>query len=389
MKHIYTLFFIVSISFNINANPGNYYNSIDTNQNCTNLKTALFNLISSNYTQITYAQVKSAYQSTDMHKSDDGLRNIIWDMYSDNPAGAEPYEYLFTTVYPASAPNEGAGLNREHVFPQSWFDYASPNFDPPPKTDLFNVLPSDAYVNTYKSNFPLGKVRTSSPPTFTSLNGSKVGFADASIGFTNYLINNKVFEPRDEFKGDFARIYLYVVTRYEDSLINWNTYPTTAKDILDGNKYPGLDNWILKLCVSWSKLDPPSTKERNRNDSVFAIQGNRNPYVDFPSLAEKVFGIDGSGVCLPTAIRDNKSIEFLIYPNPSNDVINIRFANKLTGDNNAIISIVDVLGQTILQQSVLLNNGIETINVSNLSKGIYLINIIHDGQNNVTTFVKE
>ena len=388
MKHIYLLITIFLLSFNANAGPGSYYNTIDTNKTCANFKTALFNLISSNYTVITYDQVKTAFASTDMHKSDDGLRNIIWDMYSDNPTGPEPYEYPFTTVYPSSVSSEGDGLNREHVFPQSWFDYASTFIDPIPKSDLFHVFPSDAYVNSQKSNYPLGKVN--STPSFTSLNGSKVGFADASIGFTVYsALNNKVFEPRNEYKGDFARAYLYIVTRYEDSLPKWNSYPSTARDVLDGNKYPGLDSWILKVCVAWSKLDPPSTKEIDRNDSIFAIQGNRNPYIDYPNWVEKVFGINGSGVCLPTAIKTAKSVEFSVFPNPANNIINIQFSNSFAEDKNATIEIIDLLGQSVYQKSIQLNKESESIDVNNLSKGIYLLNIRNDGKNNVTTFVKQ
>lgn len=382
---------VIFISFQITkADPGNYYNGLDTNQTCANFKTALFHLISSNYTQITYNDVKSAYAHTDMHKSDDGLRDIIWDMYSDNPAGPEPYEYPFTTVYPSTITAEGMGLNREHIFPQSWFDPNNVTPDPVQKSDLFHVLPSDGWVNGQKSNYPLGKVNNS--PSFVSLNGSKVGFADTSIHFTVYSSNtykNKVFEPRNEYKGDFARAYLYIITRYEDDLTTWNANSSNAKDVLDGNKYPGLDSWILKLCVSWCKLDPPSAKEIKRNDSVFAIQGNRNPYIDHPNWVEKVFGVNGSANCLVLATKQHSNtFKFTIYPNPVQDgFLSIDLDRNVS--NNATFEVIDIVGRKLIEQKMAANNKQLTIDVSSLAKGTYLLNIIDDGNNSIQKFIKE
>lgn len=382
MNHIYTLLFIFSISFNINANPGNYYNSIDTNQNCSNLKTALFNLIS-NDTHLDYGIIDNNYYRTDSKLSENGSgRQVLVERYcSENPTGMD---YCFFN--PDSICSGGSYFcqcfNKEHVLPKAWFN-GSNSFSIKQYTDMHYLWPADSKVNGAKSNFPIGYVKVAS---FTSLNGTKIGTTEPTKNY-NYNLTN-VFEPIDSFKGDFARAYLYFVTRYQDSVPSY-VRNQVAVNVFSTTSFTGFQPWILQLCVQWHKQDLPSAFEIKRNDSVFAIQGNRNPYIDFPSLVEKVFGVNGSGVCLPTAIRNNKSIDFSIYPNPSNDVINIRFANNLSNENNATLSIVDVLGQTILQQAIVLNNGSETINISNLSKGMYIVNIIHAGQNNVTTFVKE
>lgn len=246
--------------------------------------------------------------------------------------------------------------------------------------------------------FSLGYVRPTA--TSTTFNGTKVGRSDASKNFgyigakdtlvaSNNSIYNKVFEPIDSFKGDFARAYLYVATRYGDRIASWKNLDAIGKMVISDTSYTGLEPWILKLCVKWHKEDPPSAFEMIRNDSVFAIQGNRNPYIDYPHWVEKVFGNNGSGICTITAIKTSKTMDFELYPNPTNNLLNIQFANHYSNDKEAIVQVTDMLGKTILQNQINVDKSVEPINVSNLSKGMYLINIKYAGQNNVKTFIKQ
>jgi hypothetical protein len=179
-----------------------------------------------------------------------------------------------------------------------------------------------------------------------------------------------------------------VVTRYESGAATW-TSNGSANDILAGNTYPSLDPWILQLCVKWHKLDPPSDFERKRNDTVFAIQRNRNPFIDFPHWVEKIFNVDGnSASCINTALRNEKSIDFSVFPNPANDFLSIQFARSVS-IKSARVEIIDVVGKTIFSQSINQPNEIFSINTANLAKGIYIINIQTEGQNNSLKFVKE
>ena len=103
-----------------------------------------------------------------------------------------------------------------------------------------------------------------------------------------------VFEPNDLYKGDFARTYFYMVTCYEEKIVDWySSYSSSiagVKATLDGKKYPGLSSWQLNMLLKWAKNDQVSAKERARNIAVAGIQGNRNPFIDYPGLEEYIWG---------------------------------------------------------------------------------------------------
>lgn len=380
----YILFFL-SVIFCLTAvaGPGTYYNSIDTNETCATFKSSLYRLISSNTNFLSYGSVDNNYNRSDLKPAESGGGFVIVDRYSsENPSGLDSCNYRYPTGFCGSGPNPTTQCDcyqKEHVFPSSWFGGTSMYLY---YTDMHFIWPADGWTNFKKGNIPLGYVNS---PNYTSYNGAKVGTSNSSL---NYGYNTSlVFEPNDAFKGDFARAYLFFITKYQDSLPSLIGRSTSGY-VLDGNKYPGFDSWILKLCVKWHKIDPPSDFERNRNDSVFAIQNNRNPYIDYPNWVEKVFGIDGnSGACVASAIRNNKSIEFSLYPNPvSDDVVHLNTGTPITED--AIIEVTDILGRKLITQKI--NNSSATdINVSNLVKGIYLLNLFYKDTNNVSTFIKE
>lgn len=367
----------------MNAGPGNYYATIDSTKSCSNFKTQLFNLISKNITLIPYAAVDNNFNKTDYKLAESGGGYVIVDRYSsENPNGIDSCNFRYPSGYCGGLSGiptvQCQCYDKEHVFPSSWFGGTDMY---PYYTDTHFIWPADRMSNFKKGNLPLGYV---SSATYTSYNGTKIGTSNATLN--NGFKGIYVFEPADAFKGDFARAYLYFVTRFEDSIPSLR-FRSIADSVLDGNKYPGLDPWILKLCVKWSKQDPPSAFEKQRNDSVFAIQGNRNPYIDYPHWVEKAFGIDGSGVCLATAIRNNKSLEFSIYPNPTNNLINIQITKNIATDKDAIFEIVDIVGQKITQQNILLDRDVIPIDVSYLAKGTYILNVIYKGENNANTFI--
>ena len=266
--------------------PPGYYDAANT-LTCAPLKTALFNIISANYTALSYTPgVWDAYQTTDLHRNDANTADIIWDMYSDNPVGAEPYTYTFGINQCGNYGGEGGCYNREHSFPKSWFADAAPMV-----SDLNHLFPTDGYVNGKRSNYPYGEV---SAPTWISQNGSKLG-PNSYPGFTGV-----VFEPRNEYKGDLARGQLYMVTRYENLVGGW-VGNGNAGDILSGNSYPALDAWDIKLMFKWHSQDPVSQKELDRNNAVYALQGNRNPYIDHPEYVALIWQCTG---LLPVTVTD-------------------------------------------------------------------------------------
>jgi endonuclease I len=243
--------------------PSGYYNGTENLQG-EELKSTLKNIID-DHDALSYSAIWNAFYDTDAKPN-----GKVWDMYSDVPNGTPPYEYTFGSDQCGNYSGEGSCYNREHSFPKSWFDDASPMI-----TDLFHIVATDGYVNGQRGNYPFGETGSAS---WTSLNGSKVGTSN----YPGY--NGTVFEPIDEYKGDFARGYFYMATRYEDQIADWNS------PMLDGTQYPAFSEWALNLLLEWHADDPVSEKEINRNNAVYTYQNNRNPFIDHPEFVNLVWG---------------------------------------------------------------------------------------------------
>ncbi len=276
--------------------PPGYYDAANA-LTCAPLKTALFNIISANYNQLSYTPgVWNAYQTTDQHQNDGNTATIMWDMYSDNPVGPEPYTYTYSVNQCGTYNSEADCYNREHSFPSSWFNDAYPMY-----SDINHLFPTDGYVNNRRGNQPYGEV---SAPTWTSQNGSKLG-PNTFPGFSGV-----VFEPRNEYKGDFARAHLYMATRYQNLVAGWQSNGN-ANDVLNGTAYPSFDDWDIKLMYKWHTQDPVSQKEIDRNNAVYALQGNRNPFIDHPEYVYMIWQCTG---LLPVTItgfsaeKNNESV---------------------------------------------------------------------------------
>jgi endonuclease I len=259
-------FCILLLGHVISQPPSGYYNSA-TGLSGTALQLALHNIIK-DHTVVSYTPgVWNAFYTTD-----DKPDGTVWDMYSDIPDGTAngnpPYTYQFGTDQCGSASQEGDCYSREHSFPKSWFNDASPMV-----TDLFHIIPTDQYVNNMRSNYPYGEVAV---PTWTSLSGCKVGPCVTS-GYSGV-----VFEPRDEYKGDLARNYFYMAVRYYTQDSSWPGSP-----MVTGSQ---LNPWALAMMLDWHTQDPVSQKEIDRNNAVYAIQDNRNPFIDHPEYAAAIWG---------------------------------------------------------------------------------------------------
>lgn len=245
---------------------GNYYRAANGKKGAT-LKTALCGIIY-NRTERTYNDLWTDFRTTDARP--DGK---VWDMYSNIT------NYTFGTDQDKGSGNkEGQYYNREHSFPNSWFGGKIM----PMYSDLHHLYPTDKMVNNKRSNHPFGETRGE---TYKSANGfSKLG----SCTYPGY--SGIVFEPNDEYKGDFARTYFYMVTCYEEKLADWYRNYEDVKPTLDGKTYPGLSSWQLKMLMEWAEKDPVSQKEIDRNNAVYSIQANRNPFIDYPGLERFIWG---------------------------------------------------------------------------------------------------
>ncbi|MDR1984758.1 MAG: endonuclease [Prevotellaceae bacterium] len=264
IKKILNIFVALLVSFTLTAQaPATYYDNAE-GKSGAELKTALYNIIK-NHTELSYNYLWTAFRTTDAKAN-----GKVWDMYANT-------NYTFGDDQGASYNAEGQTYNREHSFPKSWFKEGTPMY-----TDLFHLYPVDGYVNSQRSNYPYGNVQN---VYYTSSNGSKVG----SPNTANFSESSRVFEPIDEYKGDFARTYFYMATCYEDKIAGWRGNNAATRDILDGTSYPGFKSWYIDLLIEWHKADPVSEKEINRNNAAYQHQGNRNPYIDRPEWVECVW----------------------------------------------------------------------------------------------------
>ncbi len=276
--------------------PPGYYNAA-AGLSCAPLKTALNSIITTGHTQNNYGDLDNIQMlTTDDRLNDAGTATIVWDMYSENPSGPDPYTYTFSQFNIGTGTDgEGNGWNKEHSFPNSWFGGGTSNL---PGADLFHIYPTDMDVNSLRSNFPYGKVATA---TTTTLNGSKLG--SSAVTFTGY--SGPVFEPIDSFKGDLARATLYMVTRYQAEQPSWESLQAGGDVVMDGSTYPSVEIDYLKMLIQWNALDPVSFKEIQRNNEVYAIQGNRNPFIDHPEYIGQIWST-GCGLALPVTLKDLK-----------------------------------------------------------------------------------
>ena len=285
MKKFFRIFImataiVIAVQTAFAAEPTNYYNTA-LGKSDENLMSALRSIIN-NHRQLSYNALWDAFKTTDTDA--DGY---IIDMYSNCRYRPDQHG--------ASAKTVGEGFNREHSFPKSWFDDASPMY-----TDLFHLYPTDIKVNSQRGNFPFGVCANGNRLTNGSLYGK------GKLGTSTYPgYSGTVFEPDDEYKGDFARTYFYMVTCYKNELPSW---PGSPQLNYIANKYKAFSTWSINMLIEWTRLDPVSEKEIKRNDAVYGIQGNRNPFIDHPELAEFIWGNmqgkvwTGSGEAVPAEI---------------------------------------------------------------------------------------
>ena len=334
--------------------PLGYYN---TAQGLTGnpLKIALHNIID-NHTQISYNALWNAYQKTD--KKANGK---VWDMYSDIPSGTPPYQFTFVTDQCGNYVVEGDCYNREHSWPKSWFNFLSI-----PESDLFHVYPTDGKVNGERSNYPYGDVGAA---TITTQNGGKLGSC-SNLGY-----NLTVFEPINEYKGDLARTYFYMSTRYYSEDASWSTSDATNKSII----LP----WQMNVLLQWHHQDPVSNKEIARNDSIYyKYQNNRNPFIDNPQWADSIWKIDTDVFVKEYELTNS----FSVFPNPAKSSFQI--INKQTNKSNFIIKITSITGAILKEESVTFSESM-IIDCNQWLDGIYFLSIKSDQVISNLKFIKQ
>ena len=288
MKRLFllsTIFFFALSLFAKSVTPAaslpTYYKDIN-GKSGKSLFDTLHVVTKKGFTSLDYADLWTAYQYTDLR--DNGK---VWDMYSD-------CSWTYKSDQCGNYSGECDCYNREHSIPKSWFG----GTESQPGCDIFHIVPTDGQVNGKRSSYAFGEV---SSATYT-FDGAKLGSAkNITIINGNTIAGNEgtsvsysgtVFEPRDEYKGDFARGYF-------GTMIKWANGDYQAFTLGDGSKifssnYStgafGLTQYGVALLMKWHRQDPVSQKEIDRNNGIQQTQGNRNPFIDYPYLAEYIWG---------------------------------------------------------------------------------------------------
>lgn len=267
---ILTLCFALCISAQVPDDYKAHYATL-AGQSGDELFDAISAIAAIGYQSHTYKDLWTYFQTTDA--TEDGK---VWDMYSD-------CEFTFVTDQCGNYSSVCDCYNREHSLPKSWFGDSKATTAP--GTDLFHLYPTDGKVNGDRGNLPFGECSGS----FLTHYRGKVGVSQLSA------YSGNVYEPDDIYKGDFARSYFGMIVRYGKSFaFNQSAegnvmFSNTGASITEANHY-GLTDYSVEMLMRWHGMDAVSEKETNRNNAVQQTQGNRNPFIDCPVLAEYFWG---------------------------------------------------------------------------------------------------
>lgn len=356
MKRSLSIFCLaLSVTLLMAAPKAGHYTQLD-GTSAAGLCDAIQDVASKGYHSLGYRGLWTAYKTTDVRS--DGS---IWDMYSNCKFRAGSNQC-------GQYSGECDCYNREHSVPKSWWGGSESNQG----CDIFIVVPTDGYVNAKRSNYPFGEVRSAS----YEYDGSKLG----SSSFPGY--NNTVFEPADEYKGDFARGIMGAMLKWQGSWTQANGSSTFNGKYTSAGNY-GFTAYAMNLFMKWHREDPVSQKELDRNDGIEKTQGNRNPFIDYPCLAEYLWGTkkdqrlslsdlmsaydngffdsDQSGCSCNNAIEQT----------PAEPAYSLRTNGNMLSvisEQVATIAIYDLMGRMLTNQTT------EELQI-NLTQGIYLVHI--------------
>ena len=335
------LFLVIFIAFNfITAQTPEYYSSIDFSQQGAALKTQLSNLITNTHiTDIPYTSSSTdtwdILRISDLENPNSESVLLIYG-FDDNDGTyiTDRTRNAFDTCHSSSC----LGLwNREHVFAKSLANPSLITNEPGSGTDVHNLRPADSQKNTQRSNRL---------------------FIDDS-GEDSKIVNGDYFYPGDEWKGDVARIIMYMYLRYPSQC--------QAIDSATGSANYSPNGDMPDVFLEWNEEDPVSALELTRNDVIYSYQGNRNPFIDNPYLATLIWNgpasIDSWGTLSTTA---EKEVSIHISPTITNRTITISGLY----DIEFKLLIYNQLGQKMIYSRTS-----KTIDVSSFPSGLYILNL--------------
>ncbi len=351
------LYFVLLLSFFATSFAQQaYYNDVDLTLTGQDLYNALQTKLATYSTTFDYGDVKNSIKITDDEDFNDTDSNdtstTLWLIYGYNDTDSDCFNDKTR-----SENNFGGGscqYNREHTYARGLANPTMGNANNSSTgivADPHNIRPSDATMNNTKAN-----------KLFASGSGNA-----GTVGSYWY--------PGDEWKGDVARIIMYMYTRYGNRCLPEYTATGPKQGTTD----------MLQLLLQWNIDDPVSPFEAQRNDYLETLYGNRNPFIDNPALATIIWGgADAEDIwgTLLNTVELKAQNEPKIYPNPlAGTTLYLETNEKLE------LKIYNVLGKLVYKKQ--LEAYQNQIDLTNLSSGIYLIKLATKTKTTTKKLIKQ
>jgi hypothetical protein len=314
--------------------PSGYYATLEGKSGAT-LKQALQDIIANPAVvhAHNYGDMNTILQTADQNPLNG---NEVWLMYKEIPRS----KLLIQTT------GNGVGKwNREHIYPQSRGGFANGTADVPDGIAIWEPTNAATLIHGHADAHHL---RAEDATENSARNNRDFGLGDYN-GFTG---------NQGTWKGDAARAVFYMSVRYSDlDVVDGNPADTTVGQLGD-----------LATLLQWNLQDPADDFEMNRNNYIYTWQVNRNPFIDYPQLANYIWGVNAGQTWFANlATAANEELKVVVYPNPASNYFSISGKDEV-----GKVELINVSGQTVLQKDFVTNVQIEC----NVPAGIYFVRLI-------------
>jgi hypothetical protein len=314
--------------------PSGYYATLEGKSGAT-LKQALQDIIANPAVvhAHNYGDMNTILQTADQNPLNG---NEVWLMYKEIPRS----KLLIQTT------GNGVGKwNREHIYPQSRGGFANGTTDVPDGIAIWEPTNAATLIHGHADAHHL---RAEDATENSARNNKDFGLGDYN-GFTG---------NQGTWKGDAARAVFYMSVRYSDlDVVDGNPADTTVGQLGD-----------LATLLQWNLQDPADDFEMNRNNYIYTWQVNRNPFIDYPQLANYIWGVNAGQTWFANlATAANEELKVVVYPNPASNYFSISGKDEV-----GKVELINVSGQTVLQKDFVTNVQIEC----NVPAGIYFVRLI-------------